>query len=58
MLKVNTVKERTHSLFRQGCHYYSAMPNMRPELFKPLVHRFGEYVLREPVYVHAFGLRK
>lgn len=58
MLKANTVKKRTHSLFRQGCHYYSAMPNMRPELLKPLVHRFGEYILREPMYVHAFGLAK
>ena len=57
MLKANTVKTRTHSLFRQGCHYYAAIPAMKQDLFDPLVQRFGEYVLREPVYVHAFGLK-
>ena len=57
MLKANTVKKRTHSLFRQGCHDYASIPAMKPEQLEPLVQRFGEYVLREPVYVHAFGLK-
>jgi hypothetical protein len=57
MLKANTSKKRTHSLFRQGCHYYASIPAMKPEQLEPLVQRFGEYVLREPVYVHAFGLK-
>ena len=57
MLKANTVKTRTHSLFRQGCHYYAAIPAMKQELLEPLVQRFGEYVLRHSVYVHAFGLK-
>ena len=56
MLKANTSKTRTHSLFRQGCHYYASIPAMKPEQLEPLVQRFGEYVLGEPVYVHAFGL--
>jgi len=56
MLKANTVKTRTHSLFRQGCHYYASIPAMKQELLEPLVQRFGEYVLAQPVYVHAFGL--
>ena len=56
MLKANTVKTRTHSLFRQGCHYYASIPAMKQELLDPLVQRFGEYVLREPGYVHAFSL--
>jgi len=56
MLKANTVKRRTHSLFRQGCHYYAAIPAMKQEQLEPLVQRFGEYVLQEPVYVHAFSL--
>ena len=58
MLKANTVKKRTHSLFRQGCHYYAAIPAMKQELLDPLVQRFGDYLLRESVYVHAFGLSK
>jgi len=57
MLKANTVKTRTHSLFRQGCHYYAAIPAMKQELLEPLVQRFGEYVLGQAVYVHAFGLK-
>ena len=27
-LKANTVKHRTMSLFRQGCHYYNQIANM------------------------------
>jgi hypothetical protein len=57
MLKANTSKKRTHSLFRQGCHYYASIPAMKQEQLEPLVQRFGEYVLGEPVYVHAFGLK-
>jgi hypothetical protein len=56
MLKANTVKKRTHSLFRQGCMYYAALATMPPARANPLLQRFGEYVLREPAYVHAFGL--
>ncbi len=56
MLKANTAKKRTHSLFRQGCHDYAALATMPPERSNPLLHRFGEYVLREPVYVHACGV--
>jgi hypothetical protein len=41
MLKANTVKKRTHSLFRQGCQYFAAIPAMRQELLDPLVRRFG-----------------
>jgi hypothetical protein len=57
MLKANTVKTRTHSLFRQGCHYYASIPAMKQALLDPLVQRFGEYVLQHAVYVHAFDLK-
>ena len=30
-LKVNTVKKRTHSLFRQGAYWYGAIPDMRDD---------------------------
>lgn len=56
MLKANTVKTRTHSLFRQGCAYYALILNMPPERLEPLVQRFADYVRREPVYVQAFNL--
>lgn len=56
LLKANTVKKRTHSLFRQGCMYYAALPMMPSTRANPLLHRFGELVLQEPVYVQAFGV--
>ena len=56
MLEANTAKQRTHSLFRQACHYYASIPAMRQGELEPLVQRFGEYLMREPTDVHAFGL--
>jgi hypothetical protein len=56
MLKANTVKKRTHSLFRQGCIYYAALPMMPSTRANPLLHRFGELIVQEPVYVQAFGV--
>lgn len=34
-LKVNTAKKRTHSLFREGAYWYSALPNLREERLRP-----------------------
>ena len=36
LLKSNTVKRRGHSLFRQGCLYYDAIPNMPESTLRPL----------------------
>jgi len=44
MLKANTVKHRTHSLFRQGSMWYDLIPNMPEERLRPLMERFGELV--------------
>ena len=38
-LKSNTVKTRTHSLFRQGCVLYDLIPNMPEHRLKPLIQR-------------------
>jgi len=43
-LKANTVKKRTHSLFRQGSYWYSAIPTMRDERLLPLMEAFGKIV--------------
>ena len=42
LLKANTVKKRTHSLFRQGVLYFRKLPNMRSERKIPLLIRFAE----------------
>ncbi|MBM4111749.1 MAG: transposase, partial [Phycisphaerae bacterium] len=45
-LKANTSKKRTHSLFRQGLFWFSAIPTMRDDWFEPLMVAFEE-ILRE-----------
>ena len=42
MLKVNTVKRRTHSLFNQGNHYFKAMGNYAEEKFKSLMESYSK----------------
>jgi len=42
MLKANTVKRRTHSLFRQGCMLYDWLPRMPEKYFEPLVSAFAQ----------------
>jgi len=39
-LKANTVKTRTHSLFRQGTYWYGCIPTMRDDWFKQLMLAF------------------
>lgn len=53
--KANTSKKRTHSLYRQGCLWYQLLPTARDEWFLPLMQRFGELVLQQPVFSNLFG---
>lgn len=55
MLKANTAKKRTHSLFRQGQYYYGAIPNMREEWLRPLVDRFGQMIQEQASLNMVFG---
>lgn len=54
-LKTNTTKRRTHSLFRQGSMLYELMPNMPEHRLLPLVERFSEMLLSQPVFAEMFG---
>ena len=56
LLKANTVKRRTHSLFRQGSLLYDLIPNMPASRLTPLRQRFGELLLQQPTFNHVFGL--
>jgi hypothetical protein len=56
LLKVNTVKKRTHSLFRQGCYWYSCLPTMREEWLRPLMREFDRIVREQPFFRGIFGL--
>jgi hypothetical protein len=41
LLKSNTAKTRTHSLFRQGCMLYELIPTMPEHRLTPLMQRFA-----------------
>jgi hypothetical protein len=55
LLKANTVKRRTHSLFRQGCMLYDLIPNMPEQRLRPLMQRFAELLLQQPTFNKVFG---
>lgn len=48
-LKVNTVKRRTHSLYRQGRYWYDCIPDMRKDWLVRLMTAYDEIVRN-----HAF----
>jgi hypothetical protein len=53
MLKSNTSKTRTHSLFRQGCMLYELIPNMPEHRLKPLMEKFAEAMARTGLFQTA-----
>jgi hypothetical protein len=53
--KVNTVKRRTHSLFRQGLYWYGAIPNMRREWLVPLMMAFDRILRQHALFTEIFG---
>lgn len=55
-LKVNTVKRRTMSLFRQGAEWYEAMPNMQKEPLELLMTAFDRIVREHAIFRKIFGL--
>jgi hypothetical protein len=55
-LKVNTVKTRSHSLFRQGCMLYDLIPNMPEHRLAPLVQRFAELLQQSRAFTDTFAI--
>jgi hypothetical protein len=56
MLKVNTVKSRTHSLFNQGTYYYQALATWPEERCIQLLIRFGELLAQQAWCREVFGM--
>ena len=50
-LKVNTVKTRTHSLFRQGQYYYETFFRFKPEEQFALLEGFGKILQQRQFWV-------
>jgi hypothetical protein len=55
-LKSNTVKRRTHSLFRQGCMLYDLIPNMPEHRLMPLINRYAEILQQSRVITETFAI--
>jgi len=48
-LKANTVKRRSHSLFRQGVMLYELIPNMAEETLRKLIKKFHELLMTRKI---------
>jgi hypothetical protein len=55
LLKSNTAKRRTHSVFRQGCMLYDLIPTMPEQRLLPLIERFAAMLAEVPVVADTFG---
>jgi hypothetical protein len=55
-LKSNTVKTRTHSLFRQGCLLYNLIPNMPEHRLRPLAERYANILEQSRVVTETFAI--
>jgi len=55
-LKANTVKRRSHSLFRQGSYWFQCIPTMREEWLRPLMEAFGRLLLGQAIFCEVFGV--
>jgi hypothetical protein len=55
-MKANTVKRRTHSLFRQGCFFYSCIPMMPDERVALLMNSFRTIIAQHAVFQQIFAI--
>jgi len=56
MLRANTVKRRTHSLYRQGLTAYGMLLHMPDDWLEPLIEAFGEVIAEHQVTNEIFGV--
>ena len=55
-LKANTVKYRTHSLFRQGLMLYEHIPNWPEHRLRPLIEKFAQMLMEQRAYREIFDV--
>ena len=55
LLKSNTSKRRTHSLFRQGCLLFDLIPNMPEQRLRPLIEKYAELLSQNSLFNQTFG---
>ena len=54
-LRANTVKRRTHSLFRQGTYWYGCIPTMRDDWFDRLMAAYVEVLQEQSAMLAVLG---
>ena len=54
-LKVNTVKRRTHSLFRQGSYWYGCLSTMRADWYERLLTAFDQILAEHAQMTEILG---
>ena len=55
-MKANTVKHRTHSLYRQGLYWYGAIPNAPPKYLEPLMIAFDQIIREHRDLTNILGI--
>jgi hypothetical protein len=55
-LKASTTKRRVYSLFRQGCLHYLLMPTMPEARLRPLMEKFVQLMLEQPLFADIYGI--
>ena len=55
-LRANTVKYRTHSLFRQGLMLYEHIPNWPDHRLRPLMEKFAQMLTEQRVHREVIGI--
>lgn len=56
LMKTNTSKKRTMSLFNQGINLYAAIPNMGDDRLAPLMKAFDSVVRAHEIFRAVFGV--
>ena len=56
LLKANTSKQRTHSLFRQGLYWFTALPNAPEKWVRPLMEHFNRILEQHPLCQAVFAV--
>jgi hypothetical protein len=56
MMKANTEKKRTHSLFRQGCYWFWRLPRLPDKWAVPLLQEFQRQLAQHAIFRKLFGI--
>ena len=56
LLKTNTAKKRTMSLYNQGCYWYMAIPNLPDERLATLMQSYADILREHEIIRETLGI--